>query len=100
LSKSVVINYKTRREYCPCCEQKLPNPKTSETKEFEFTKESAMNWCSDWNAVVQDKDDFQSVVQDFVSETIDFFATTEDRLLIDKSEIEKVKKFILKAVLI
>jgi hypothetical protein len=94
LSDSVVVKYKTRREYCPCCNQKLLTPKTSEIKEFEFTKESINNWVN-WKAIIANDDDFDSVVNDFIYETIDFFATTEDKFFIDKSEVEKIKKFIL-----
>jgi hypothetical protein len=91
--------YKTQREYCPCCNQKLPNPKTSDYKEFMFTKESAQEWCDAWGDIAK-YDDIHSTIEDFVSETISFFAmNSSDRLLIEDSEFNKVKEFVQKEVI-
>jgi hypothetical protein len=92
----VVVKYQTETKICSCCNQKLPNPKTSKVREFQFSKEGALGWA-DWHAAAEFPEDMDSMVPDFVYETISFFATNfDEKIIIEDSEIEKVKEFILR----
>jgi hypothetical protein len=98
MNQTVVVEYKTRKDYCQCCDQKLPNPKVSEIREFEFNKENLKSW-TDWKEVAEFEEDLKDIVIEYVCETIRFFAmSSDDRLLIGDSEFDKVRKFILEVV--
>jgi hypothetical protein len=99
LDKTVVVKYQTQKSYCPCCNQKLPEIETSKTKEFKIDKETAMSWTN-WNEVAEYPEDMESMVPEFVHETIVFFSVnTPEKIIIDDSEVEKVKEFILHEVI-
>lgn len=98
MDQTVIVKYQTRIEYCQCCEQKLPNTKISDIREFEFSKENLMSW-TDWREVAEFEEDLDAIVQEYVYETISFFATSSGtKILIDDNEFEKVKEFILKEI--
>lgn len=89
----VVIEYQTREDWCHCCNQKLPEPKTSEIRRFEF---NAKNLPEDMNWAELDEDDFEQAVEEYVWETIGFFATRSgEQIIIKKSELGKFKQFVL-----
>ncbi|MFL1672595.1 hypothetical protein [Paenibacillus dendritiformis] len=91
----VVVKYKSEKRYCSCCNQKLPKAETSKIREFEFSKENALNWVN-WNDVMEYPEDMESLVLDFIYETISFYATNSgEKIIIEDSEVEKVKEFIL-----
>jgi hypothetical protein len=94
LNKTIGIKYQTKRIYCPCCNQKLSTPKISDTKDFRIDKDTTESW-TDWKAIAECDDDLDATIDEFIFDTIDFFATAEDKLLIDKSESNKVKQFVL-----
>lgn len=100
MDKKVVVEYKTKQDFCQCCNQKIPEPKTSTSREFEFNKKNAIHWLgNDWKDI-EDEEELDELVEEYVYSTISFFATSSDaKLLIDKNEIEKVKKFILEEVI-
>lgn len=88
-----MINYRTRRDYCHCCDRKLDNPKLSEIREFRIDKDDVLSW-TEWKVVIE-YDDIKYMVREFVCDTIRFFATNfDDKLLIEKSEFDKVIEFI------
>lgn len=92
----VIVKYQTETSYCSCCDQKLPVPKTSKVKEYRFDKERAMRWV-DWNEVVEYPEDVEKMVPEFVYETIGFYAADSfAKVIIEPSEIEKVKELILR----
>lgn len=96
---SIVVKYQTEKHYCSCCNQKLPSVETSKVKEFEFNKDASLSWVN-WNEVAQYPEDMESMVPEFVYETISFFATNSDeKIIVEDSEIEKVKEFILREVI-
>jgi hypothetical protein len=98
LNETIVVKYKTEKNYCSCCNQKLPNPQTSKEREFEFSKENALNWA-DWHSDAEYPEDMEGMVQEFVHETISFYATSSyEEIIIDDGEVEKVKEFILRVV--
>lgn len=99
VQQSVIVKYRTRKDYCNCCEQKIPNPKTSELQEFKFNKVDIQGCGYDWKEVVEFEDDLQEIVREYVYDTIRFFATSSyEVIIIDGSEFEKVKQFILNEV--
>lgn len=96
MSETITIKYRTRRDYCNCCDQKLPHVETSGYKEFKFSKENIKSW-TDWKEIAEYEEDFDNIVYEYVFNTIDFFATSSsDRVIVENSEIEKVKQFLLK----
>ena len=96
---SITIKYRTRKDHCKWCDQKLHESKTSEVRERNFTKGNLLEWTDDWKEIAEFEEDLQECVREFVYETISFFATShEDRLLIENSEFDKVKQFILDEV--
>lgn len=99
MDKKVTVKYQTRKEYCQCCERKLDNPTTSEVREFHISKGDILSWSNEWKDIVEFEDDLNEIVMEFVYETIRFFATSySDRLVIESSEFEKVKQFVLQEV--
>lgn len=102
MKEIVTVKYKTKRNHCNCCGQELMKPETSHEREFRISKESCLEWLDkeDWKTETEDASEFQGITEEFVYETISFFATRSDtELLIDNSEIEKVKQFILDKVI-
>jgi hypothetical protein len=97
MSESVVVEYRTKKSYCQCCDQKLTKPKISEDKKFEFNLERTKEWV-DWKEIAEFDDDLGDIVNDYVYQTISFFATSYDGLIINNSEFDKVKNFILKEI--
>jgi hypothetical protein len=96
---NVVIKYQTQKHYCTCCNQKLPNPEMSKVREFKISKEDALQWAP-WHEAAEFPEDMESMVPDFVYGTIDFFATnSNEKIIIENSEIEKVREFILRVVI-
>ncbi|MDF2902387.1 MAG: hypothetical protein K0S25_25 [Bacillus sp. (in: firmicutes)] len=95
---SVVIEYRTRKDYCHCCDQKLSNPKISEIREFEFNKDNLLSW-GDWKDIAEFEEDLRECVRDYVCETISFFATnSSEKLIISPSEFGKVQQFVLNTI--
>lgn len=96
---TVTVQYKTQQHYCHCCHQKLPEVKTSKLMEFKISKEGALNWV-DWNVVSVYPEDMESLVPEYIRETISFHtAESDEQILVEDSEIEIVKKFILSEVI-
>lgn len=92
----VIVKYQTEKHYCSCCDQKLQNPVLSKVKEFKFDKERALQWTN-WNEAVEYPEDIESMVGDFVYETISFYAADSFvKIIIDDGEIARVKEFILR----
>lgn len=79
-NKIIAVNYKTQRDYCSCCNQKLPKPKISKDRHFNFSKDTFLEWLSqeNWQIEATDNDELQRIVEEFVLETISFFATNSD----------------------
>ncbi|MGG3890266.1 hypothetical protein [Metabacillus fastidiosus] len=95
ISKKVVVEYKTKRDYCHCCNQKLPEAKVSEMRKFELSKENFLEWTDDWDEIAK-YDDLGCVVEEFVYETIDFYTTSSyESIVIDGSEFDKINQFVL-----
>ncbi|MET3505485.1 hypothetical protein [Halalkalibacter oceani] len=97
-SNFVILEYKTLKAYCHCCNQKLPNVKTSDLKQFKFTANVVLEW-TEWKEVIEFEEDFDECVREYVYVTIGFFATNpDDKILIKDSEFDKVKQLILSVV--
>jgi hypothetical protein len=95
---AVIVKYKTLTYHCSCCEQKLPEPKIGKLREFTFSKDTAESYA-DWNSASEFPEDMERMVPDFVYETIRFYAVDSDvKVVIEPSEIEKVREFILREV--
>ncbi|SEH78070.1 hypothetical protein SAMN05192559_10479 [Halobacillus karajensis] len=93
--KEVTVNYQTVRDTCTCCHQKLQQEEKNERK-FSFSKEDFLNWGSweHWKFCQEDEDILRESIEEFVCETIRFFALNMDtRLSVGNSELEKVEKF-------
>lgn len=96
---SVTIEYRTKKEYCSCCNQKLPEVSTSKIRKFEISKAGAKQWI-DWGEAAEYPEDMERLVPEFVHETISFFATNSyEKIIVEDSEIERVRAFILNEVI-
>lgn len=99
MGSTVIIEYRTRKDYCQCCYQKLPNPKTSDIRDFELSKQNLIEY-GNWKEIAEFEEDLEEVVRDYIYNTISFFATSSyENILIENSEFDKVKEFILNEVL-
>ncbi len=99
MNETIVISYTTVRDHCSCCQQKLPKPITNKVNQFEFSKCSASSW-TDWDAYAEYPEDLESIVPEYVYETLRFFAVSSyDKLIVEDSEIQKVKKWLQKHVI-
>ena len=96
---SVVVKYRTEQRYCHCCGQEFPEVKKSNLQEIEFTKKTALNWTDDWGLIAEFPEDLESLVSEFIHQTIDFWILgSNERCIVEDSEIEKVTEFILREV--
>ena len=101
MDKTITVKYRTKKTYCNCCGQEIENAKTSDVREFNFDKEDCLTWLSQegWEVEATCEDGFQDLIREFVYETISFFATSSDtKIIIEDSEFEKMKKFVLEEV--
>jgi hypothetical protein len=97
MNQTVTVKYQTKKAYCSCCEQKLPKAEV-DNREIEFTVKNALDWVN-WNEVVEYHEDMESMVPEFIYETISFWATdSHEKIMFEDSEVEKVKDFILREV--
>lgn len=98
MSEVITIKYKTRKEYCPCCEQRIENAETSDFKEFDFSKEKLLG-MQDWEHYKEFKEDVQEVVTEYAFNTISFFATSSDEtVFIDQPELDKLVNFVFEQI--
>lgn len=94
---NVVVKYKTVKTYCSCCYQKLPDPKVSKEREFIISKDDVLNWA-EWEEIVKYPEDVERMIPEYVHETISFHATgSEERIIVEQGELDRVKEFILQA---
>lgn len=92
----ITVKYKAEQNYCGCCHQKLQTPKVSKEREFTISREGALMW-TDWNAVADYQEDLESMVPDYVYDTINFHALNgNEHLVIEDSEIARVKEFLIR----
>lgn len=102
MSEKVKVEYRTEQSHCSCCGHKLEKPKTSGIREFYFSKDNCTDWLEqeNWRYEAKYSEAFQQMVEEFIYDTISFFATSPyERIRMEKSEIEKVKQMILKEVI-
>lgn len=97
-NSTIIVEYRTQNKYCPCCQQKLEKAKVSKAKTMEFSKETALSWA-EWKEISEYPEDMENLVPEYVHETISFFATdSHEKIIVEDSEIEKVKTWILSEV--
>ncbi|WP_211749903.1 hypothetical protein [Paenibacillus sp. Marseille-Q4541] len=97
-NSTITVEFKTERTYCSCCRQKLEKVEVSKVRTMEFDKETALSWAP-WPEIVEYPEDMERSVPEYVHETIDFFATSSyERIIVENSEIEKVKQWIINDV--
>ena len=94
----ITINYKIHKDICHCCHQELPEPEAIKDMDFTFSKRNMMDYAP-WEDIVEIDEEFDEIVEEFVYDTIRFFAmSSDDKLVVKPTELTKVKKFILKSV--
>jgi hypothetical protein len=101
VSEKVRVEYRTEQDHCKCCGHKLEKPKTSEIREFYLSKDDCFDWLDEenWKIEAEDEEELQQMVEEFVYESISFFATSSYEVIhIERSELAKVKQFILEKV--
>ncbi|MEK5183333.1 hypothetical protein [Paenibacillus sp. FSL P4-0288] len=97
----IIVKYVTKRAYCACCGQKLPQIKTSDGKQFTIRKEDVTDWAEQesWKSASDSPDELAEMVREFTNEIISFHAADmSDRIVIEKSELNRVKEFISREV--
>ncbi|OKP91404.1 hypothetical protein [Paenibacillus sp. P32E] len=98
----ITVNYVTQRAHCKCCEQRLPQVETSKVKQFTIKTEDVTDWAEHemWESSYVCPDEFTEMVSEFTNETIQFFAADMfDHVVMEKTELDKVKEFIMREVL-
>jgi hypothetical protein len=98
----MIVKYVTKRAYCACCKQKLPQIETSKEKEFKISKEDVTDWAGReiWQDASDIPEELADLVSEFTHEIISFHAADmSDRIVIEKSELDKVKEFISQEVI-
>lgn len=99
----IIVKYVTKRAYCACCHQKLPQIETSKEKQFKISKDDVTDWELQeiWQDVSESPEELEDMVREFTEEIISFHAADmSDRIVIEKSEIDKVKEFISQEVIV
>lgn len=100
--EKVIVNYVTKRAYCSCCHQKLPQIETSKEKQFTIRKGDITDWAEQetWDSASESTDDLMDMVREFTNEIIHFHAADmQDNVVIEKSEFGKVMEFIILKVI-
>lgn len=98
----ITVNYVTKKSHCECCEQRLPQVETSKVKQFTIKLEDVTDWAEheSWESSYVSPDEFTDMVREFTYEIIHFHAADMfDRVVIEKTELDKVKEFIMREVL-
>jgi len=91
--KSVTVDYRVKKVECECCGQELPNETFTERK-FEFSRQDVLEY-GDWQDVMENEEDFDHHVCEYVYGTISFFAAGFfDKIIVTPKEIRKFKQFI------
>lgn len=93
----IIIKYKTKQIYCNCCDQKLPKVRMSQEKEFKVNLHDLINWIGqEREDFLEYKDDLFSIIEEFIYETVHFYATSSyNKVIVDKDEIIKLKNILL-----
>lgn len=94
-NQTITVKYHTVKTHCYCCNQKLPVAQTID-KEIVISKETAQGWA-DWDVV--EREDVESMVPEFIYDTISFFSAFMDEdFRVKDGEFERVKEFLLELV--
>lgn len=98
----IIVNYVTKRAYCRCCSQKLPQSETSKEKQFTIRKDDVTDWAEQesWDSASESSEELAEMVREFTNEIISFHAADmQDQVVIEKSELNRVKEFISQEVI-
>lgn len=96
---TIVVEYKTQKQYCPCCHQKLEKAEVSKVRTMVFDKKTALSFAP-WKEIAECPEEVEDIVPEYVYETISFFATnSNEKIIVEENEIEKVKAWILSDVI-
>ncbi|MEK4355179.1 hypothetical protein MKX41_30790 [Paenibacillus sp. FSL R5-0475] len=98
----IIVKYVTKRAYCKCCSQKLPQIETSKEKQFTIRKEDVTDWAEQesWQSASDSPGELYEMVREFTNEIISFHAADmTDRIVIEKTELDRVNEFITREVL-
>lgn len=99
----IIVKYVTKRAYCACCQQKLPQIETSKEKQYKINAEDVTDWAGQeiWQEVSDSPEELADLVREFTYEIISFHAVDmSDRIVIEKSELDKMKEFISREVIV
>lgn len=99
----IIVKYVTKRAYCACCRQKLPQIETSKEKQFKIRRDDVTDWEEQevWQDASDSPEELAELVRDFTHEIISFHAADmSDRVVIENSELDKVKEFIAREVIV
>lgn len=98
----ITVNYVTQRSHCTCCEQRLPQLKTSKVKQFTIKPEDVTDWAEYeyWESSYVGPEEFAEMVREFTNEIIQFHAADMfDLVVIEKTELDRMNEFIVREVL-
>lgn len=94
MSEKITVKYKTRKGHCSCCGQDIKDVKTSDYKEFYFSKRELINFTS-WKEYEWDKEDVQEMMEEHAYDAISFFAEDSgNKIMIEQSEIDKLVDYV------
>lgn len=90
--EKITVKYQTQRETCHCCGQELSDLKTSNSREFDFSLQNIKEYAP-WSRL--DEEEMDEAVEEFVYNTIAFYATShDDRIILFEGELERVHLYI------
>ncbi|MCM3746550.1 hypothetical protein M3223_04195 [Paenibacillus pasadenensis] len=70
----------------------------SKERVFNIGKNDALSWA-DWKDIAEYPEDMERLVPEFVHEIISFHAVDSyETIIVEQSEVDRVKEFILKEV--
>lgn len=101
-NEKVTVRYVTQRAHCTCCRQKLPQLETSAERHFNISAGDVTDWAEEdiWRDVSESPEELADMIREFTYEIISFHAADlSDEVVIDKSELDKVKEFISRKVI-
>ncbi|MNT41692.1 hypothetical protein D3C72_1780610 [compost metagenome] len=100
-NEKIILNYVTKRAYCQCCKQKLPEISISKEKQFTIRKEDVLDWAEKdiWSDISTSTDDLSAMIHEFIHEIIHFNAAEiSDAVVVAKGELSRVSEFILREI--
>lgn len=95
-TEAIAVKYQVRKEYCSCCGRGFEDKEQlSDFREFNIALSNLLSWTN-WKSELEEPEDYvREIIEEFVYETITFFAlSSNENLYVPKEEQDRVTEII------